>query len=70
VKARPGELLGTMLHLNRCWKLWATAVNDFTPPNQQDKIRTFLYYPIKLQDFQIEKMPILRKFSTTWYGIK
>ena len=37
VKARPGEVLGTMLHLNICWKLWPEAVNDFTQPAGQNK---------------------------------
>jgi len=38
VEARPGEVLGTMLHLNRCWQLWSEAVNDFTPqPAGQNK---------------------------------
>jgi hypothetical protein len=39
MKTRSREVSGTMLHLNRCWKLWPKAVTDFSP-SQQDKIRT------------------------------
>jgi hypothetical protein len=50
-------------------KTYRSIRDKASSEQMQEKIWTFLYYPIKLQDFQIEERPISRKFLSTCCGI-
>jgi hypothetical protein len=50
-------------------KTYRSIRDKASSEQMQEKIRIFLYYPIKLQDFQIGKRSISRKFLSTCCGI-